>query len=93
MDFLFDLIRRALTGVVDSFKLKNPQVFVAVVVILGSVYYGIGEAMEATLPDGTAWIAEATENLLSSVRTGIVFLLTLLGAHTPQPERLNEAKS
>lgn len=84
MDFIFELIRKALTGIVDSFKMKNPVVFTVVAGVLATIYFGLGNAIDATLPDGTPWLQEAAVQILETVRTGIVFLLTLFGAHTPQ---------
>lgn len=79
-----DWIQRLLSGLVDAFKMKNPVVFTVVALILGVSYFGIESTLDATLPDGGALISEATKSVLGKIQAGLVVLLGLLGAHTPQ---------
>lgn len=79
-----DFIQKLLSGLVDSFKMKNPVVFTVVALALGVVYFGINAALGSSLPDGTALINDSTTGLLEKVQSVLVVVMALLGAHTPQ---------
>lgn len=83
---MFDLLQKLLSGLVDSFKMKNPVVFTVVALFFGIGYFGLGEVASSTLPDGSYLLEENTRVLLNGIKNGFVVILGLLGAHTPRPK-------
>lgn len=87
MDTIFEFIRRFLSGFVDQFKMKNPVAFTIIAVLLGAVYYIAGTMIDATLPDGSSLFSDQVDKVIETIRTIVVFALTLLGAHTPPTQK------
>ena len=85
MSNITETIIRLLSGFVDQFKMKNPQAFAITVTILLGVYTMISNGLDnGALNDTEVSIFGMTFFILSFVEKAIVFLLAVLGAHTPQ---------
>lgn len=82
---ILETIVRFLSGFVDQFKMKNPQAFA----IIGVILYGIWSALDNGLQTGALQDVEVTVLgmsffVLDFASKAIVFILMVLGAHTPQ---------
>ena len=91
MQSIIDFITKLLSGVVDSFKLKNPVVYTVVALVLGFIYYITGSLEAATLPDGSSLLIAQWDGLMETARNIIVTLLALIGAHTASNKTLPPA--
>lgn len=89
MQAIIDFLNQFLTKFVDSFKVKNPFVFTVIAVVLGAAYFIFESLMSAALPDGTSLLSGRWDMILEKAQMALLFVLTLLGAHTPS-SRLKE---
>jgi hypothetical protein len=84
MNVILETILRVIGGVVDSFKMKNPVVFTVVGAVLLGVYALSNELLQAVTDVGEPLLSAGMFKTISWMKEGIVALLFLLGAHTPQ---------
>lgn len=78
-------IIKFLSGFIDQFKMKNPQAFVIVGLVLYSVWSGIDHGLSSgALQDVEVSIFGLSFFVLDFASKAIVFILMILGAHTPQ---------
>lgn len=84
MNVILETLLRIVSGIVDSFKVKNPTVFMIVGAVLLGLYATSNELLAAVNDVGAPLLSAGLFKTVSWLKEGIVALLFLLGAHTPQ---------
>ena len=84
MNFILESLLRIIGGIVDTFKVKNPIVFSIVGAVLLGAYATSNELLASVNDVGAPLLNAALFKTVSWLKEGIVALLFLLGAHTPQ---------
>lgn len=92
MNKILEILKNQLVKWVDQFKLKNPQAYA---IVAGSLYV-IWLTLDTYLTNGALKDVEIeilglSFYLLKTIGSVIVFLLTAVGAHTPQPIKQDES--
>lgn len=93
MNGLLDFLRNLLNRFVDTFKMKNPVAFAIIQAVLLILFFGAGELLDATYTVGgeeVELLKDGVRQFVNSTRGVLVFILALIGAHTPEGARVIE---
>ena len=88
-----NLLSRLLGGIVDGFKVKNPLVFTIITGFLLTVYFALNWLITAVTPEGAEILGEQGSGVVATIQNVLVFILALLGAHTPQAAKSGVQKA
>lgn len=87
MASILDFIKAQIFKLVDSFKMKNPTAFAVVASTLLGIYTVIENLLKSGVITDVVLFKIPFLNIDVSITMLIVCVLTLLGAHTPPPQK------
>lgn len=82
---IIEFLRTLIWNFVDKFKMKNPVIFGLVVTILLGIFNTLMNLLDQGLIDDLVLFTLPIVGKVTIVKA-LVFLLAMLGAHTPPPQ-------